>query len=167
MGWWGGGGKKPSIGGLGFRMMRARITIKDGTTNWRSPMTAIELMGEVIEADVRKKQFQLSSEPGHQITINFNEDQESNITSALRDHHHVWINLKGRGMKSPQGDVIAVQEIDEIKLVGAPRNPSSTKSERFGNAFDRISKEIPEEVWRGLPTDLSENHDYYLYELAD
>lgn len=130
-------------------------------------MTAIELMGEVIEADVRKKQFQLSTEPGRQITISFTAEQESNITSALRDHHHVWVNLKGRGVKSPQGDVIAVQEIDEIKLVGAPVESRHTQTEDFEDAFDRISREIPEEVWREIPTDLSENHDYYLYKLSD
>ena len=130
-------------------------------------MTAIELMGEVVEADVREKLFQISSEQGTRLTIGFTEEQESDVTSALRDHHHVWVNLKGRGVKSPEGHVIAVQEIDEIRLVGAPRNLIDTKSEGFGKAFDRISKEIPEEVWRELPTDLSENHDYYLYEVPD
>jgi len=50
--------------------------------------------------------------------------------------------------------------------IGASRNAASARKtaiERIGALIDELTADIPMEVWRKLPRDLSHNHDHYLY----
>ena len=63
--------------------------------------------------------------------------------------------------KLPEEEVARIRKVLEEACEPGPEGP---------NVFDRIdamiedlTKDIPEEEWAKIPTDLSYNHDHYLY----
>ncbi len=47
--------------------------------------------------------------------------------------------------------------------LSAPETGTSPAHKPIWEEFEEISRTIPPEVWDDLPTDLSEQHDHYIY----
>lgn len=122
----------------------------------------VEVSGEVFEADVKKGRFQLWSGEDTAVSVAFTPEQEDQVTTALKEHKTARMFVKGSGEYSPQGKLLRVLEVDELRLTTTERQYN--KSARpIEDLLDELAKEIPQEEWDRLPSDLNDNLDHYLY----
>ena len=122
----------------------------------------VEISGEVFEADVKKGRFHLWSGEDTAVTVVFTHEQEGQVTTALKEHKTARMFVKGSGEYSPQGKLLRVLEVDELRL--APSETHYDKSARpIEDLLEELARDIPREEWEKLPSDLNENLDYYLY----
>ena len=122
----------------------------------------VEISGEVFEADVKKGRFQLWSDEDTAVSVAFTPEQEDQVTTALKEHKTARMYVKGSGEYSPQGKLLRVLQVDELRL--APSETHYDKSARpIEDLLENLAREIPQEEWDKLPSDLNDNLDHYLY----
>lgn len=123
-----------------------------------------EIKGEVFAADIRLGRCQLWLDERMAVTVNFTPELEEMITTALKDHHTCHLYIKGKGEYLPQGKLQRITEISEcwtkpvseLTLLNLMAPP-------IEDILSDLASEIPEEEWEKLPSDLTDNLDYYLY----
>lgn len=123
---------------------------------------SIEITGRVFEADVYKKHFHVCLDDGTKVLAEFSEEQESDITSALKDHESVRLRLEGRGMFSQKGKLERAISVTKILTIQDDEAVFDPTVEPIEDALARIAEQIPESDWDNVPTDLSVRHDDYL-----
>ncbi len=123
---------------------------------------SVEISGEVLEADVRQNRFQLWSGENVKVTVAFTPDQEGQVTTALKEHRTARMFIKGRGEYSPQGKLLRILQVTELKLSADEINYDHS-ARPIEDMLQELAKEIPQEEWDKLPDDLSDNLDHYLY----
>ena len=122
----------------------------------------VEISGEVFEADVKKGRFQLWSGEDTAVTVVFTSEQEYQVTTALKEHKTARMYVKGSGEYSPQGKLLRVLQVDELRLTTSETHYD--KSARpIEDLLEELAREIPQEEWDKLPSDLNDNLDHYLY----
>ena len=122
----------------------------------------VEISGEVFEADVKKSRFQLWSCEDTSVSVAFTPEQEDQVTTALKEHKTARMYVKGSGEYSPRGKLLRVLQVDELRL--APSETHYDKSARpIEDLLEDLAREIPQEEWDKLPSDLNDNLDHYLY----
>jgi len=122
----------------------------------------VEISGEVFEADVKKGRFQLWAGEDTAISVVFTPEQEDQVTTALKEHKTARLSVKGLGEFSPNGKLHRVLQVDELRLTTAVR--VYDKSIRpIEDLLNELAKEVPQEEWDRLPSDLNDNLDHYLY----
>jgi hypothetical protein len=123
-----------------------------------------EINGEVIEADIRLGRFQLWIDEKTRITVNFTSELEEMVTTALKDHQTCRLYIKGKGKYSPQGKLEHIIQISESWTM-AVSEPTllNLMASPIEDILSELASEIPEEEWEKLPSDLTDNLDYYLY----
>ena len=122
----------------------------------------VEISGEVFEADVKKGRFQLWSGEGTAVTVVFTSEQEYQVTTALKEHKTARMYVKGSGEYSPQGKLLRVLQVDELRFTTSETHYD--KSARpIEDLLEELAREIPQEEWDKLPSDLNDNLDHYLY----
>jgi len=122
----------------------------------------VEIRGEVFEADVKKGRFQLWSGEDTAVTAVFTPEQEDQVTTALKEHKTARMFVKGSGEYSPQGKLLRVMQVDELRL--STSETHYDKSARpIEDLLEELAREIPQEEWDKLPSDLNDNLDHYLY----
>jgi hypothetical protein len=126
-------------------------------------LTLFEITGAVVEADVEEMRFQIAPDEGGRVSVPFTEAQEAQIAAALRDHRHVRLRIRGKGEISPDGKIVQIHQADEISAVPNVNWKYDPTARPIWEAIEEISMEAPDEEWAKLPSDLSENHDHYLY----
>ncbi|MBW1795998.1 MAG: hypothetical protein JRF30_10560 [Deltaproteobacteria bacterium] len=122
----------------------------------------VEISGEVFEADVKKRRFQVWSGEDTVVTVVFTPEQEEQVTTALKEHKTARMYVKGLGEYSPQGKLLRVLQVDELRLTtGETHYDQSAKA--IEDMLEELAREIPQEEWDKLPSDLNDNLDHYLY----
>jgi len=122
----------------------------------------VEISGEVFEADVKKRRFQVWSGEDTAVTVVFTPEQEEQVTTALKEHKTARMYVKGIGEYSPQGKLLRVLQVDELRLTsGETHYDHSAKA--IEDMLEELAREIPQEEWDKLPSDLNDNLDHYLY----
>jgi len=122
----------------------------------------VEISGEVFEADVKKGRFQLWSGEDTPVIVVFTPEQEDQVTTALKEHKTARMFVKGSGEYSPQGKLLRVFQVDELRLTTSETHYD--KSARpIVDILEELAKEIPQKEWDKLPSDLNDNLDHYLY----
>ena len=125
----------------------------------------VEISGEVFEADVKKGRFQIWSGEDVPVTVAFTTEQEDRVTTALKEHKTARMFVKGSGEFSPQGKLLRVLQVQELKLITSDTHYD--KSARpIEDLLEELAREIPQEEWDKLPSDLNDNLDHYLYGVA-
>ena len=56
----------------------------------------LDITGHVLEADVRKRQFQIWIDEKTNVIVSFTKEQEAQVTSALKEHESVRLRVCGR-----------------------------------------------------------------------
>ena len=123
----------------------------------------VDVAGQVLEADVRQKKFQLWLDPRRSVHVSFTEDQESEVTTALKDHNTVRLRVQGRGEFAPQGELKRTISVASLHLVRDEEQAYDANAPAIENVLAELAKEVPEEEWGKLPRDLTDRLDYYLY----
>lgn len=145
----------------------ARVTAKD-----REHLAAmaeppyedeVDVTGQVLEADVRQKRFQLWLDDKTGVRVSFTDVQEAEVTTALKDHEAARLRVKGRGEFSAQGTLQRVIAVDDLMLVRAEDPPFDAHAPAIEDVLSDLAKDVPEEEWDMLPSDLTDKLDDYLY----
>lgn len=123
---------------------------------------SIEISGEVFEADIKKGRFQLWSGDDIAVTVVFTPEQEEQVTTALKEHKTARMFVTGMGEYSPQGKLLRVSQVDELRLTTAKIHYDNS-ARPIEDMLEELAREIPQEEWDKLPDDLSNNLDHYLY----
>ena len=123
----------------------------------------IDIIGRVLEADVRQKKFQIWINAKDKVTVRFTEEQESTVTTALKEHDSVRLRVAGLGKYNPDGSVDRITRVNNL-------TPEPEDEWRFDPTAPRIEdviashfEDVPDEEWDNLPSDLIDNLDHYLY----
>lgn len=123
----------------------------------------VEVTGEVLEVDISQGRFQLWLDEKTGVAGTFSAEQESEVTSALRDHRTVRLQVAGRGEFSPQGKLLRITRADELRLRPVGEVTYNVTARPIEDVLSELAREVPEEEWRKLPSDLTDNLDYYIY----
>jgi hypothetical protein len=122
----------------------------------------VDLVGEVLEADLRLQKFQLWLDARTNVPVAFSPDQEERVTSALRDHRQVKLRVVGRGEFSAQGTPVRVHKVAEL-ILQTPGLEFDADARSIEDIIAQLASEVPDKEWDRLPRDLSSNLDHYLY----
>jgi hypothetical protein len=124
---------------------------------------AAEVSGEVFEADVRHRRFQLWREDGIAVSVSFTDDQEDLVTTALKDHRSIRMLVKGRGEYSASGQLQRFIRVDSLEVAQPGPTLFDTTAPKIEDVLAAIAAEVPQEEWDRLPADLTDDLDHYLY----
>jgi len=123
---------------------------------------SVEVIGEILEADVRQHRFQLWRD-GQKISVEFKGEQEKTVTSALHEHGLVHLRVRGRGRHSPSGKLDVIHDVEEITAISVGDETYDTSAKPIETVIAETVSEIPADVWNSVPKDGSANVDHYLY----
>ncbi len=123
----------------------------------------VDVAGEVLEADIRKQRFEIWLDETTSVKVAFTPEQEDEVTTALRDHKILRLQVKGRGEFTPQGKLLRVTEVHELRLQPVGDIPYDTSARPIEEVLAELAHEVPEEEWSRVPADLAENIDHYVY----
>jgi len=126
----------------------------------------VDISGEVLEADIRQGRFQIWLDERTGVTVTFSSEQEDQVTSALRDHRTLRLQVKGRGEFSAQGKLLRVTEVDELRLHPAGEAAYDATAPPIEDVLAKLAREVPQEDWGRLPPDLTDNLDHYVWGTA-
>jgi hypothetical protein len=85
------------------------------------------------------------------------------VTSALRDHGSVRLQVKGRAAFSPEGRMLRVLVVDEMRLRPLGEPALDPRARPIWEELAELARKVPKEEWDKLPSDLSDNIDHYVY----
>ena len=122
-----------------------------------------EILGTVLAADVKKGVFVIYPDLYKGFPVNLPAEAEKKVTTALRDHDRVKLNVKGRGVFSAEGNLLKIDEVLEISTLETEKLTYNEKAKPIWEIIEDIVKTIPKEELEKIPKDASSNLDFYLY----
>ena len=125
--------------------------------------SAVTLTGEVVAADVRRGRFQICLDDGARVDVSFTNDQEEQVTSALKDHKTCRLAVHGRAEHSPQGKPLRITQVEELEIRPVGYVAYDAAARPIEEILAELAAEVPPEEWKKLPADLSDNLDHYIY----
>jgi len=123
----------------------------------------LDLIGEVLEADVRQRRLQLWIDDKTAVSAPFDESQEQVVTQALKDHCCVRLRVRGRGDVSPLGKPIRFTSVASLELEPEGGRAFDETAPDIEDEFERIAAQVPPEAWDRFPADLNDQLDHYIY----
>ena len=123
----------------------------------------VDVTGHVLEADVRQKRFQIWLDDRMNVHVPFTEEQETKVTTALKEHNLVRLRIQGRGEFDPAGALRRIISLDSLDLVQDEEITFDTTVPSIEDVITDIFKDVSDEEWNRLPRDLTDRLDYHLY----
>lgn len=127
----------------------------------------VNVTGKVLEADVRQKRFQLWTDDRTSVQVSFTEEQETEVTTALKDYKILRLTVLGRGEYTPQGALQRIMTVDNLLLSRGEEPTFNSNVPAIEDVLASLAREVPQTEWDRLPSDLTDRLDYYLYGGAD
>jgi len=119
-----------------------------------------DVTGEVVEADLRRRRFQLWRHPESAVCVPFDEGHEDMVTTALKNHKWTQLRVQGRGEYSSTGKLLRITQVERMELLDKPVDPSIPSIEDIAQA---IAAEVPESELERIPKDFCDHLDHYIY----
>jgi hypothetical protein len=123
----------------------------------------IELVGEMLAADVKNSVFKIWIDDTTNISVEFSPKQEEAVTSVLKDHRTQRVRVRGRGQFDSNGKLVKASTIDIWEVVGPEQFTLKPSAKSIEEIIADFAGQVPKEDWDRLPSDLSGNLDHYLY----
>ena len=123
----------------------------------------VDVTGEVLEADVRQRRFQIWPDERTGVQVTFSPDQESCVTDALKDHRTLRLQVIGVGEFSPQGKPLRITRVERLQIQPVGEVAYDSTARPIEDVLADLAREVPQENWNLLPSDLTDNLDHYLY----
>lgn len=127
---------------------------------------SVQITGRVLEADVRKRHFQIWMDANTKVVVQFNEEQEDQVTTALKEHVSMRLRVSGKGEFNSEGKLHRVLNVEHLQLLSNEAEFDS-KAPSIQKAIPDIFSDVSDSEWERLPSDLSHRHDFYLYGIDD
>ncbi len=127
----------------------------------------LDVVGRVLSVDVERKTLAIQTDQDRRIEIGYEPDREQEAIGALSAYETARVQLRGRCVRKPGGElrqVIAVEGLDFFPDGEPERDPNAPSIEE---KILEMFREVPEEEWERVPSDLSTRLDYYLYGADD
>ena len=124
--------------------------------------THIDISGRVLAADVRRQRFQLWLSNSHYVDAPFTGEQELQVTEALHSHDSMQLRLRGEGNVGRNGLIESIDRIDRIDEIGSHGTLHDPDAPTVDELIARAFRDVSEEDWAALPTDLAERHDEFV-----
>jgi len=122
-----------------------------------------DVAGEILVADLKKREFQLWTDDDTHFLVSFSGDQETQVTSALKDHKSIHVRVKGRAERSPQGQILRITDVEDLALEPAGDVAFDHTAPSIESVIANLVRDVPSAEWDRLPADLTDNLDHYLY----
>lgn len=129
----------------------------------RHYVDVVALTGEVRAADLNGCNFTVRLDDGANISGKFEPYQESSITEALRHHQSCRLRLRGRAEFVREGQLRKILHVEEVTVVGVGEAKFDTSARPIWEVAEELGQRISTREWAKVPSDLSQNIDYYLY----
>ena len=123
----------------------------------------LDITGRVLEADVRQRKFQVWIDDRSNIVASFTQEQETLITSALKNHASMRLRVKGRGEFTPDGKPRKIVQATQLELVKGEEFGFDDEAPAVEEVMAAIFRDVPDGDWDRVPTDLSHRLDSYIY----
>lgn len=123
----------------------------------------IDISGEIVEADVRQRRFQLWIDEKMPILGVFPPDLEERVTDALREHRSTRVHVKGRGEFSAQGRPLRITRVEVWEVLPGEGQAVDQSAPTVESLIEALGADVPSDEWRKIPPDLGDNLDHYLY----
>jgi len=126
----------------------------------------LDVTGEVLEANLREKQFQLWTDEWNHVSVSFRESEEADVTTALKEHKAVRVRVKGWGEFAPNGKLLKITQVEELSIqpvIEVPSGPLGRAARPIEEIIQELAAEVPQAEWDRIPRDLTDNLDHYLY----
>jgi len=122
------------------------------------------IVGEIRAADLDGCKFKLRLDDGSKIQGEFTPDREEMVIEALRQHETQKLRLKAIGVYDALTRKLKkLKQIEDYWLDTPEDSQYDDSAEPVWKKVVRIGASVPEEAWKGVPTDLSEKIDSFLY----
>lgn len=122
-----------------------------------------EVTGEVFAADVQQGRCRMRLDDGLSVEVTFTDAQEGTVTTALKDHRSVGLEVRGRGEFSPSGRLLRIGHVERLRVVPIGERTFDPSARSIEDEIAELVAGVSLEAWNDLPDDLSENLDHYLY----
>jgi hypothetical protein len=139
-------------------------SVREKILGWRNEnyQDLVELSGEIRATDLDGSSFVMRLDNGDKIHGRFSPEQEPTVLDALRNHETSRIRIGGIGEFSEEGNLKQVVQVHDFGVADSgDRAPSALPT--LLEAITAISKSVPSEAWKSVPTDLAQELDSYLY----
>ena len=123
----------------------------------------VDITGRVLEADVRQRKFQIWIDDKTNVSVTFTREQESVITTALKEHESMRLRVKGRGGFTSQGILKKITQVECLDSIQGEDSALDASAPRIEDVIADIFRDVPDEEWDRVPRDLSYRLDSYLY----
>ena len=96
------------------------------------------------------------------MTIHLSKELEANILAAV--HRGRYASLDDAMSEAASLLLERLEhEQTQAKPPSTSQQPPAEVNKPIWEVFQELSANVPDEVWDALPTDLSEQHDHYIY----
>jgi hypothetical protein len=119
----------------------------------------IRVRGHVMAADVTNGRFVLHDQDARQVPGTFTSEQERRVTTALRDHDAVTVEIEGRAIYEASGVPYRIVSVSRIHTVGL----DDADGEASRSLWTALADFGRHKSIEGLPADASERIDDFLY----
>ena len=127
-------------------------------------LEAVDLIGEVRQADLDGCHFSLRLDDGTKVQGKFTPEQESLITEALREHSTRRLRVKGRMKGAVSKKRIArLDSVDELTVQPVADKTPPPDGRPIWEVIVELGASVPDEEWAKVPTDGAKNLHHYLY----
>ena len=123
----------------------------------------VELIGQVLEVDVKRGRFQLWRNGHGPVHVAFSEEQESQVTEALGNHQTRRLLVAGTAEFAPDGTALRMTAVDRLEILPAEPTLFDQSARPIWEEIEELVSQVPAEEWEKLPDDLSFNLDHYIY----
>lgn len=121
------------------------------------------VVGEVFEVNVKKSTCRLFDVINKlNVEVQYEKTFEQHVTTALTQYRNQLLSVVGVGEFNEKGRLLKLKDVTNIELKSDDVISSIQSHESIVEYIDRITREVPEEVWDELPRDLAKNHDAYI-----
>ena len=125
----------------------------------------LEITGLVLEADVRQRRFQIWMEDGTNAQVRFTEQQKSEVATALEGRTSIQLLVKGYGKFHTDGLLKQIQNVEYLEVIPDDAPSFDPNARRVEGIIEENFSKVPDQEWDKVPSDLSHQHDFYLYRI--
>lgn len=123
----------------------------------------VDVVGTVLMARVNKPKMAIQLDDGREVEAAFQPEDESLITTALKEHVTAKIRVQGCGQFSPEGRLDKITKVDSVTLLPGGEIQYDPNAKPIWEVFEELTVHLPQELLDRLPTDGASQHDHYIY----
>ena len=122
----------------------------------------VQITGSIIQIDTERHTFKVCTSEGLRIVAPYSEENKHRVIAVLQDPENRLIKVSGIGEFQPDGTLKRVVEADSI-TIAIPEREIEPNAPTISEMIDALIADTPPEAWKGVPTDLSHRHDFYIH----